>query len=157
MDEHGLRKVPTELNTYLTERLPVHRLVAQDEGITLALDLPAESVYAALQPEKFARVLDNLLSNALKFTPAGGTITLGLQWHDGRARIRVQDTGIGIPSQLHAQLFDKFNPSRRTGLQGEPTTGLGLFIAKQIVELHGGQIWLESREQHGTTFFLELP
>ncbi|OUJ74043.1 PAS domain-containing sensor histidine kinase [Hymenobacter crusticola] len=156
LDAHSLQKVPTEMNTYLTERLPVHRLVAQEKGITLALDLPPESVYAALQPEKFGRALDNLLGNALKFTPAGGTITLGLQVHDGRTQVRLQDTGIGIPSKLHAQLFDKFNPSRRTGLRGEPTTGLGLFIAKQVVELHGGHIWLESREQQGTTFFIEL-
>jgi two-component system sensor histidine kinase VicK len=156
LDAHGLQKVPTELNTYLSERLPVHHLVAQEKGIDLALNLPTESVYAALQPEKFGRVLDNLISNALKFTPAGGKITLGLQAHEGRARVWVQDTGIGIPSKLHAQLFDKFNPSRRRGLQGEATTGLGLFIAKQIVELHGGQIWLESREQEGTTFFIEL-
>jgi two-component system sensor histidine kinase VicK len=69
----------------------------------------------------------------------------------------VQDTGIGIPGKLHHQLFDKFNPTRRQGLHGETTTGLGLFIAKQIVQLHGGSIWLESREQEGTTFFIELP
>ncbi|UOG73340.1 ATP-binding protein [Hymenobacter tibetensis] len=60
------------------------------------------------------------------------------------------------PSKLHHTLFDKFNSSRRAGLQGETTTGLGLFIAKQIVELHGGHIWLESREQEGTTFFIEI-
>ena len=68
----------------------------------------------------------------------------------------MQDTGIGIPSKLHHNLFDKFNPDRRAGLRGEVTTGLGLFIAKQIVQLHGGHIWLESREAEGTTFFIEL-
>ncbi|MBC6992363.1 PAS domain-containing sensor histidine kinase [Hymenobacter sp. BT491] len=157
LDAQGLAKQPTDLNAYLAARLEGHRLLAEEKGIALALAVPAESVYAALHPDKFGRVLDNLLGNALKFTPAGGTITLGLRARAGRARIRVQDTGIGIPGKLHAQLFDKFNPTRRAGLHGETTTGLGLFIAKQIVELHGGHIWLESREQEGTTFFVELP
>ena len=106
---------------------------------------------------RMQQVVSNLLSNALKFTPAGGTVTLGARLHEGKVRLRVQDTGIGIPGKLHNQLFDKFNPTRRTGLHGEATTGLGLFIAKQIVQLHGGDIWLESREQEGTTFFVELP
>ena len=101
-------------------------------------------------------MLDNLLNNALKFTPAGGTITVGLRERGGMALPTVQNTGIDIPGKLHHHLFDKFNPSRRAGLRGEVTTGLGLFIAKQIVELHGGTIWLESREKEGTTFFIEL-
>lgn len=156
LDEHGLQKQPTDLQAYLTAQLDLHRLVAQQKGIALALDLPPEPVQARLHPDKFGRVLDNLLNNALKFTPAGGTVTVGLGQHEGKVRLRVQDTGIGIPGKLHGHLFDKFNPTRRQGLQGETTTGLGLFIAKQIVELHGGHIWLESREKEGTTFFIEL-
>lgn len=120
------------------------------------LDLPPEPRQLSLHPEKFGRVLDNLLHNALKFTPAGGTITVGVRTHEDKLRLTVQDTGIGIPGKLHNNLFDKFNPTRRAGLNGETTTGLGLFIAKQIVELHGGHIWLESREKEGTTFFIEL-
>ena len=156
LDQHGLQKRPTDLNAYLTAQLGLHRLVAQQKGIALALGLPAEPLQARLHPEKFGRVLDNLINNALKFTPTGGTVTVGLRPHEGNARLTVQDTGIGIPGKLHAHLFDKFNPTRRAGLQGEKTTGLGLFIAKQIVELHGGHIWLESQEKKGTTFFIEL-
>ncbi len=156
LDQNGLEKRPTDLNAYLTFQLDRHRFAAQDKGVVLALDLSPEPLHARLHPEKFGRVLDNLLSNALKFTPAGGTITIGLREHAGKVRLTVQDTGIGIPGKLHGNLFDKFNPTRRAGLQGETTTGLGLFIAKQIVELHGGAIWLESREQEGTTFFIEL-
>jgi two-component system sensor histidine kinase VicK len=156
LDAHGLDKQPTDLSDYLAARLEQHRLAAAEQGVTLALDLPQERVYGHLHPAKLGRVLDNLLGNALKFTPAGGTITLGAKRHEGKVHLRVQDTGIGIPGKLHHQLFDKFNPTRRRGLHGEPTTGLGLFIAKQIVELHGGHLWLESREQEGTTFFIEL-
>ena len=157
VDAEALHKKATDLNAYATARLEVHQVAAQSAAIRLELDLPAEAVHARIHPEKFARVLDNLPSNALKFTPAGGTITLRLEQHGSKARFTVQDTGIGIPSKLHSTLFDKFNPTRRAGLSGERTTGLGLFIAKQLVELHHGHIWLESREQQGTSFFIELP
>ena len=156
LDENGLQKRPTDLGAYLTTQLNLHRLVAQEKGIALALDLPPGALQASLHPEKFGRVLDNLLNNALKFTPTGGVVTVELREHEGKVRLTVQDTGIGIPGKLHNNLFDKFNSTRRAGLQGETTTGLGLFIAKQIVELHGGAIWLESREKEGTTFFIEL-
>ena len=138
LDQNGLQKRPTDLAAYLTAQVNLHRIAAQQKGIALVLDLPADPIQARLHPEKFGRVLDNLLHNALKFTPAGGTVTVGVREHEGTVRLTVQDTGIGIPSKLHNNLFDKFNPTRRAGLQGETTTGLGLFIAKQIVELHGG-------------------
>ncbi|KAA9327715.1 PAS domain S-box protein [Hymenobacter busanensis] len=157
LDEHGMQKRPTDLSAYLTAQLERHRLAAEEKGIRLKLDLPPAALHTRLHPDKFGRVLDNLLHNALKFTPAGGTVTVGLREQGGKPLLTVQDTGIGIPSKLHGNLFDKFNPTRRAGLQGEITTGLGLFIARQIVELHGGAIWLESREQEGTTFFIELP
>ncbi len=156
LDQNGLQKSQTDLTTYLTAQLNLHRLVAQEKGISLTLDLSPDAREVSLNPEKFGRVLDNLIHNALKFTPTGGTVTLGARQHADKVRLTVQDTGIGIPGKLHSNLFDKFNPSRRAGLQGEITTGLGLFIAKQIVELHGGFIWLESRENEGTTFFIEL-
>jgi two-component system, OmpR family, sensor histidine kinase VicK len=156
LDQNGLEKRATDLHAYLTAQAEMHQPEARKKGINLVLDLPAEPTQARLHPDKFGRVLGNLLGNALKFTPAGGTVTLGLREEGGKPRFTVRDTGIGIPGKLHAQLFDKFNPTRRAGLHGETTTGLGLFIARQIVELHGGAIWLESREREGTTFFIEL-
>ncbi|MDO7877610.1 HAMP domain-containing sensor histidine kinase [Hymenobacter sp. ASUV-10] len=157
LDAQGLEKTSVDLNAYLGAQLEVYRLAAEQKGVALAVALPKQTLYGQLHPEKFARVLANLVGNALKFTPAGGTVTIALEPQGKRFRIAVRDTGIGIPSRLHAHLFDKFNPSRRAGLSGETTTGLGLFIARQLVQLHGGDIWLESREQEGTTFFIELP
>jgi two-component system sensor histidine kinase VicK len=157
LEATALNKQPTDLRAYLPAQLQLHQLSAAQKGVTLALALPAEGLYVPLHPEKFGRVLDNLLSNALKFTPAGGTVTIGAQAHEDTARLSIRDTGIGIPGKLLSNLFDKFNPTRRAGLQGETTTGLGLFIARQIVQLHGGDIWVESREREGTCFFIELP
>lgn len=111
---------------------------------------------ANLNSNKSGRVIHNLLANALKFTPAGGHVWVSLRHHAGRPRLTVQDTSVGIPVALQAHLFDKFSKAARAGLAGESTTGLGLFITQQIVRLHGGTIRVESREQAGTTFLIDL-
>lgn len=72
-------------------------------------------------------------------------------------RISVSDDGIGIPEHLQSQVFERFTPARRSALKGEKTVGLGLSIARRIVELHEGEIWVESEEHKGTTFFVEIP
>ena len=151
-----LEKHRTNLGAFLSERLIVFRVAAQEKDIELVLALPEEPIYANIHADKFGRILDNLLTNALKFTPAGGQIHVRLKEHEGRVRLIVQDTGLGIPVEVQPRVFDKFTPASRPGLYGDTTTGLGLFITKQIVELHEGKIWLESKENHGTTFFIDL-
>ena len=96
------------------------------------------------------------MSNALKFTPAGGRVTVALDECPGCVRLVVRDTGIGIPEALQANLFEKFSAAARSGLGGEASTGLGLFITKQIVQLHRGKVWVESREGEGACFYVEL-
>ena len=156
LDANCLKKQPTHLNAWLEGRLQAHRLVAQQKGLALALEVPAQVVQANLNADSFGRVVDNLVSNALKFTPAGGRVTVGLQEQAGRVLLTVRDTGIGIPAALQAGLFEKFSASARTGVAGEASTGLGLFITRQIVLLHRGKIWVESREGMGTCFFVAL-
>jgi two-component system sensor histidine kinase VicK len=156
LDAKHLEKERTNLQAFLEARLLMYQVAAQRKGIALRLELPPKVLYAPLHPDKFARVLDNLLSNALKFTPAGEFITVTLHEQAGRVQLSVRDTGVGIPEELQPYLFDKFSDAARLGLYGDTTTGLGLFITKQIVELHGGKIWVESREQQGTTFHIEL-
>ncbi|MCR5886433.1 PAS domain-containing sensor histidine kinase [Hymenobacter sp. J193] len=151
-----LEKHQTDLGAFLSERLQVFQVVAQDKGIDLELDLPRETLTANIHADKFGRILDNLLTNAMNFTPPGGSICVRLQQHEGHIRLVVKDTGLGIPPELQAKVFDKFSTASRSGLYGDTTTGLGLFITKQIVELHEGKIWLESKEQEGTTFFIDL-
>ena len=136
----------------LDKRLAVFRLSAQDKGIHLRLELPTAPIHANIQADKFGRILGNLLSNALSFTPAGGTIRVRLRQLKDRVRLVVRDTGLGIPGALQPHVFDKFTAAARPGLY-DITTGLGLFITKQIVEMHQGKIWLESKENEGTTFF----
>ncbi|MBJ6111435.1 PAS domain S-box protein [Hymenobacter sp. BT523] len=156
LEANLLKKQPTDLIAFLEERLPAHRLAAQHKGLHLALELPAQAVQANLNADVFGRVVDNLVSNALKFTPAGGRVTVGLQEQQGRVLLRVCDTGIGIPEALQEELFEKFSTSARPGVGGEASTGLGLFITKQIVQLHRGKVWVESEEGAGACFFVEL-
>lgn len=156
LDATRLKKEPTNLNAFLDTQLTVHRLTAQEKGIDLVLELPPHVVTVPLNPNKFSRVVTNLLTNALKFTPAGGRVVIHLEEHAGRPRLTVQDTGVGIAPALQAHVFDKFSAAARNSRYGEGTTGLGLFITQQIVRLHGGKIWLESRENEGTTFFIDF-
>jgi two-component system, OmpR family, sensor histidine kinase VicK len=115
------------------------------------------NIYLDLDEPKFIQVINNLISNALKFTPDGGEITLTLEEKEASILLRIADTGIGIPQKYQATLFDKFTPARRIGLKGEPSVGLGMSLIKTIVEWHQGKIWFESQENSGTTFYIEIP
>ena len=110
-------------------------LSAQDKGIRLRLELPTAPIHANIQADKFGRILDDLLSNALSFTPAGVTVRVRLRQLKGRVRLMVRDTGLGIPEALQPHVFEKFTAAARPGLYGDTTPGLGLFITKQIVEM----------------------
>ena len=106
------------------KRLAVFRLSAQDKGIRLRLELPTAPIHANIQADKFGHILDNLLSNALSFMPAGGTIRV--RWHlKGRVRLVVRDTVLGIPEARQPHVFDKFTAAARPGLYCDTTTDLG--------------------------------
>ncbi|MBJ6142209.1 sensor histidine kinase KdpD [Hymenobacter sp. BT559] len=93
---------------------------------------------------KFQQVINNLVSNAIKFTPDKGRITVQLTRQGQQAVITIADDGVGIPILMQPVLFDKFTKARRPGIRGEKTTGLGMSIIRTIVELHQGDISFES-------------
>ncbi|RZJ95494.1 MAG: PAS domain S-box protein [Hymenobacter sp.] len=120
--------------------------------------VPAEEpIYASVDINKLQQVVNNLVSNAIKFTPDGGSVAVRVERRGANVLLVVADTGIGIPANLQEVLFEKFTKARRPGLRGERSTGLGMSVIKTIMELHKGRIWLESAEEQGTTFYLELP
>lgn len=157
LDANQLRLQPTDLGALLAQRLEPHRLVAHDKGLALTLAVPPVPLMANLSADIFGRVIDNLVSNALKFTPAGGRVAVVLRPHAGRVLLTVRDTGIGIPPELQAGLFEKFSAAARAGVGGEVSTGLGLFITQHIVLQHHGKLRVESEVDVGTSFFVELP
>ena len=156
LDAAKLKLQSTDLGALLKSRLAPHELAAREKGLALTLEVLPHAVLANLNADVFGRVVDNLVTNALKFTPPGGRVTVGLREADGRVVLTVRDTGIGIPEALQADLFEKFSQSARSGVGGEASTGLGLFITRQIVQQHRGKLWVESQEGAGACFFVEL-
>lgn len=130
---------------------------AESAGIEFVIQTDSDLPEMEMNKSKMIRVLNNLTSNALKFTPKGGKIQVSAASDNQHLKIIVEDSGIGIPGELIPNLFDKFTEAKREGLRGESTTGLGLSIAKQIIEHHNGSISVESNEGEGTKFSIQLP
>lgn len=123
----------------------------------IALRLPEEPVPVLADRFRLEQVLANLVDNAIKYSPLGGTVTIGLDVHDDVASISVSDEGIGIPADQQVRLFDRFFRARNSPSQFFGGLGLGLFICRDIVERHGGRIWVESAPGEGSTFHVDLP
>ncbi|MGM0586798.1 MAG: hybrid sensor histidine kinase/response regulator [Bacteroidota bacterium] len=140
------------------------RLLAERKSLKLHLDLPDRLVQVPIDEPKLDQILGNLISNAIKFTPAGGDIyiTLKVDTSDPTpaypaTTIEIRDTGIGIPEDLLPHIFDKFGGHQRQGTEAEEGSGLGLSIVKHFVELMDGTIQVESDEGEGTSFQLQFP
>jgi signal transduction histidine kinase len=133
-----------------TERM---QLLSQEKGVEFTAHVPKDVLRLSVDQPRITQVLDNLLGNALKFTPPGGKITVHVKILENEAQVSVADTGPGIHNEALSRVFDPYwqGQKTRTGM------GLGLFIAKKIIESHGGRIWVESSVGRGTTFYFTLP
>ena len=153
----AMLKRRTDLTQEFRTIMKEYRQSEKEIGITFRLISNNEPVFVEIDETKFLQAINNLISNAIKFTSDGGTITLSLEEKEATVLITIADTGIGIPAKFHTGLFDKFNGARRTGLKGEPSVGLGMSIIKTIIDWHEGRIWFESEENKGSIFCIELP
>ena len=115
------------------------------------------SIFVEIDEVKFMQVINNLISNAIKFTLENGVINISVSDEGEQVIITIEDNGIGIPEKYHPVLFDRFTPARRPGLRGEPSVGLGMSIIKRIVEMHQGRIWFESTVDQGSDFHIAIP
>lgn len=116
-----------------------------------------EKLYADLDNMKYLQIINNLVSNAIKFTKDGGEISVHLTLKKESFVTVVKDNGIGIPADLQKVLFQKYTPAGRRGTDGQESIGLGMWIVKSYVNAHGGTIQVESEENKGTSFVIELP
>ena len=128
--------------------------VAAAHGILFTTDVVGRPEVAQFDHDRILQVLANLITNAIKFTPEGGRITLRIQTLDGMIQFSVQDTGSGIPADKLEAIFQRF---WQVGKKDRRGLGLGLYISKCIVEGHGGRIWAESKPGEGSTLFFTLP
>jgi two-component system, OmpR family, phosphate regulon sensor histidine kinase PhoR len=129
---------------------------AQAAAVEIRVDASDVS-FVSGESVRLAQLLDNLVSNAIKFTPAGGQVTVGLTERAGTIRIEVSDNGIGILEEERERLFERFFRSQTALERQIQGTGLGLYISKAIVDAHDGRIAVQSAEGRGTSFVVELP
>ncbi len=157
--ELQLQRRPTALAAVIQEVADELTPLARDQGLTLAIETADSLPLALLDPEKMVRVLANLIDNALKFTPAGGVITIRAVRDPAdteRALVGVLDTGPGIPDEYSGRIFDRF--VQIAGRKGNRSgSGLGLSFCRLTVEAHGGRIWVENRPEGGSAFYFTLP
>jgi signal transduction histidine kinase len=153
-----LDKRPADLNGLLQDAHVSFTPQAEDRGIALTLELPAALPPALVDPRRLAQVLGNLLSNALRHTPGGGQVTLSAkETGEGQMEVTVRDTGAGIAPEDLPYIFERFWRGDKSRARTSGGSGLGLTIARQLVELHGGRLWAESAPGQGTTFRFTLP
>jgi signal transduction histidine kinase len=149
-----LNREPVALESVVADAVAGLEPTAAARQIELGLHVATEDGPVDLDRKRIGQLVDNLLSNALKFTPDGGSVDVRLAPENGHVRLDVSDTGIGIPEAEQARLFERFFRASGQSIQG---TGLGLAISKAIVEAHGGEIAVRSTEGIGTTFSVLLP
>jgi len=147
---------PVEIKELLQEIREQMKVVADDHAISLDLILP-EPVYVRGDREHLRRLLLNLVNNAIKYTPAGGSVTLSLDSGPDWASLKVVDTGIGLSKDEQEQIFSRFHRATETRSRDEKGVGLGLNIVRSIVEAHGGRIHVKSTPGQGSTFTVFLP
>jgi signal transduction histidine kinase len=153
----ALDPVPVDLTAVVDEVLDLLGVTADQKSLTIVLDVPATPVSAWGETHELFQVCANLISNAMRYTPGGGTITIALAPIADGVEIVVADTGIGISATDQQRLFDEFFRSTNPAALSTPGTGLGLSIVHRIVERHHGRIAVESELGSGTTFTVTLP
>ena len=152
----SLVRAPVDLAELAAESIQGIMPLAEEKQIDVRL---TTATGASLEGDRarLGQVLDNLLTNAIKFTPRGGRVEVGVERRDGGLVLSVHDTGIGIPPEERDRIFDRFFRTSDATRRAVPGSGLGLAVAKSVVEAHGGTIAATSRDGGGTTFRVELP
>jgi PAS domain S-box-containing protein len=152
-----LTKAPVDLRALLNEGFVEHSVDADKKKIAFSVDVSDDLPRLFVDVRRVGQVLENLLSNAFKFTPSGGEISIAARaWGDAEVVWWVKDSGVGIPHEEFDHIFDKYRQVSGGQNSSHSGTGLGLAICKKIIEAHGGRIWVESEEGKGSTFFVSL-
>ena len=147
----------TAFITFILNRFDQIRGQDEDKKYELVRDYPITSVWIEIDTDKMTQVIDNILNNAIKYSPDGGKITVTMKTTDDQMILSISDQGLGIPKQDLPRIFDRFYRVDRARSRAQGGTGLGLSIAKEIIKQHNGFIWAKSEYGKGSTFTIVLP
>jgi two-component system phosphate regulon sensor histidine kinase PhoR len=150
-----LEKEPVDLNQLVEEVIAQLSPQAERQKIAISQDCAADLPSVPADKDRVRQVIANLVHNAIKFTRPGGRITITTKMLEGSVVVDIADTGIGIPKEDLARVFERFYKGDKA--RAGEGTGMGLAIAKHVIEAHGGNIWVESEEGKGSTFSFSLP
>ncbi len=151
----SIRMADVDINEVLSDT--VARAASSSSMVEFKPDLDPRLTIVTGDRDRLIQVVSNLVNNAVKYSPEGGTVTISSRAEGGYALITVADTGLGIPPDEIAHVFERFRRVRSGAAQSIAGTGLGLTIVKQIIEMHGGKIWVESALGHGSAFHFTIP
>ena len=147
----------TAFITFILNRFDKIRAQDQEKKYELVRDYPITSVWIEIDTDKMTQVIDNILNNAIKYSPDGGKITVSMKTTDDQMILSISDQGLGIPKEDLPKIFDRFYRVDKARSRAQGGTGLGLAIAKEIVKQHNGFIWAKSEYGKGSTFTIVLP
>lgn len=147
----------TAFITFILNRFDKMKSQDEEKKYELVRDYPITSVWIEIDTDKMTQVIDNILNNAIKYSPDGGKITVSMKTTDDQMILSVSDQGLGIPKQDLPKIFDRFYRVDRARSRAQGGTGLGLAIAKEIIKQHKGFIWAKSEYGKGSTFTIVLP
>jgi two-component system, sensor histidine kinase and response regulator len=151
-----LKPEPTDLAALIQERARIVGITSTARKVDIRTEMP-ESLSTSCDGRRIAQVVDNLLANAVKFSPVGGLVTISLENAGADAVVCVSDQGPGVPEDQQHRLFKYFSKIDSLPAAGKQGTGLGLAIVRKIVETHGGRVWMQSQPGNGARFFFSLP
>jgi len=155
-EKEVMQKEPVDLQALLQQSVELMQFKASEKHQQIILG-SHEAVIANVNQEKIWRVFNNLIINAIKFSPEGSYIHVSVERIHKWVRVRIADQGIGIAEQDRDKVFDMFTSAKKQGTKGEQPFGLGLSISKKIIDMHNGNIWFKDNPSGGTIFFIELP
>ena len=147
----------TAFITFILNRFDKMRSQDQEKKYELVRDYPITSVWIEIDTDKMTQVIDNILNNAIKYSPDGGKITVSMKTTDDQMILSISDQGLGIPKEDLPKIFDRFYRVDKARSRAQGGTGLGLSIAKEIIKQHNGFIWAKSEYGKGSTFTIVLP
>jgi len=155
--ELKIEREPTDLTSLIERTVASVAPRAEKNDVTMVKDLPTDLPLVSIDPQRIGQVLLNLLDNALRYSPAGGTVTVRARQEEQVVQVDIADQGTGLEPEELSMVFERFYRGDKARSRITGGAGLGLSIVRQLVEAHGGRVWAESGTGEGATFSFTLP